>query len=124
MQATSRLVALDVALDVIQLLGPVVRSIRAQDKNLADQLRRAATSMALNLSESMGSDDGNARARLHSALGSTRETRTALRIAAAWGYIEPRTLHTLDAQLDRTTAMTFRLLHPRGGVVAGAPTYR
>jgi four helix bundle protein len=113
MPATSRFVALEVALRAVESLAPVVRRIHAHDKNLADQLRRAATSIALNLAESVGSDGGNRRARLHSALGSTQETRAALRIAAAWGHVDARTRDLLDAELDRVAAMTWRALHPR-----------
>jgi hypothetical protein len=39
-------------LEAIKALKPIVRSISAHDRNLADQLKRAATSMALNVSES------------------------------------------------------------------------
>ncbi len=42
-----------------------------------------------------------------SAFGSTRETRAALELAAAWGYVE-RDEQLLDA-LDRIAATLFRL---------------
>ena len=113
MQTTSRLVALDVTLNAIQLLAPIVQRIRRQDKDLTDQLRRAASSIALNLSEANGSDPGTARARWHSALGSTRETRTALQVAVAWHYISESQRTEADAQLDRVGALTWGLIHRR-----------
>jgi four helix bundle protein len=44
--------------------------IGKKDANLADQLRRAASSVPLNLHEGAYSQGGNVRARFHNALGS------------------------------------------------------
>ena len=104
---------LELALDVLGRLRPVLEFIRARDRDLADQLRRSASSIALNLAESNGSDSGNRRARLRTALGSTQETRAALRVAQAWQYLSRSQVDPLEADLDRVAAMTFRLLHPR-----------
>ena len=103
---------LELALDVLGRLRPVLEFIRARDRDLADQLRRAS-SIALNLAESNGSDSGNRRARLRTALGSTQETRAALRVAQAWQYLSRSQVDPPEADLDRVAAMTFRLLHPR-----------
>jgi len=43
--------------------------------------------MVLNIAESEYSDPGNRRARLFTAAGSTNESRSAVRVAIAWGYI-------------------------------------
>ncbi|MFW5877174.1 MAG: four helix bundle protein [Myxococcota bacterium] len=75
--------------------------------------KRASQSMALNLAEAHGSRAGNRRARLETALGSTQESRVALRIAAAWGYVDRSRARSIDAELDRVAAMTWRWLHPR-----------
>jgi four helix bundle protein len=109
MQTASRLLVLDLTVDTIRILAPVVEIIRRRDRDLADQLRRAATSVALNLAESRGSDDGNRRARLRTALGSTHEARAALRVAEAWGYVEDSRVAPIDASLDRIAAMTWSL---------------
>ena len=106
------LVVHDVAVEAIAVLGPLVSAVGAHDKSLADQLRRAAASILLNIAEAEGSDPGNARARFHNALGSTREVRAALCIAVAWSYLFPSEQAPVDALLDRTSAMLFRLLHP------------
>jgi four helix bundle protein len=91
-------------------LGPIVRRIAARDRNLADQLKRAATSFVLNIAEAEGSDAGNSRARLHTAAGSTRETRAALVIAVAWGYLAAKDRDHVEQWLDRTSAMLHGLL--------------
>jgi four helix bundle protein len=108
-----RLHVLELALAAIDDVGPLVRRVAEHDRSLADQLRRAAQSMALNLGEAAGSRAGNRRARLESALGSTQESRVALRIAAAWGYLAAEDAQAVDAKLDRVAAMTWRWLHPR-----------
>jgi four helix bundle protein len=99
-----------VAAEAITALGPIVNRIAARDRNLGAQLRRAATSMVLNIAEAEGSDAGNARARLHTAAGSTREARAALTIAVAWGYIAAADRDRVELLLDRTSAMLHGLL--------------
>jgi len=43
--------------------------------------------MVLNIAESEYSDPGNKRARLFTAAGSANESRSAVRVAVAWGYV-------------------------------------
>jgi len=50
-ERTPRFIALDVSIDAIQSLRPVVAAIRRFDRDLEDQLRRALTSISLNLAE-------------------------------------------------------------------------
>jgi four helix bundle protein len=75
------------ALSIIEALAPIMPLIQRQDRALALQLRTAASSMVLNIGESAYSDPGNRRARLFTAAGSTNESRSAVRVAIAWGYI-------------------------------------
>ena len=81
----------------------------SHDPDLGRQLRRAASSIVLNVAEAQGSRDGISRQRFRTALGSTRETAAALELAAAWGSIE-RDERDLDA-LDRIAATLHRLIH-------------
>ncbi len=83
-----------VILDVLRDLQPVVVRIKAHDRDLARQLRRAATSIALNCSEGSGSRGGTRRERYRNALGSARETGACLDAALALGYVD-----TVDASL-------------------------
>jgi four helix bundle protein len=80
--------ALSLSYDLISALSPVIPAIRACDAPLADQLRRAAQSVALNLAESTGNSRGNRRLRIETAFGSAQETRAALHIARCWGYVD------------------------------------
>ncbi len=84
----------DVMLNVLRLLRGSIAQIEKHDTDLGRQLRRAATSVTLNLSEGSGSAGGIRRARYRSALGSAREVRACLESAEALGHIE-----RIDAQV-------------------------
>ena len=72
----------------IETLRPVVARIRTHDRDLGEQLRTALSSVALNLAEGERSQGGNRLARFSTAAGSNAESRAALRVAVAWGYVE------------------------------------
>jgi four helix bundle protein len=97
-----------VVLEVLRLVKPLIDQIRKSDPDLADQLKRAATSVALNTSEGAYSYGKNIRARFDNALGSAAESRSCLQIAELWGYIEPIDPKLAD-QLDRVIATLHRL---------------
>ena len=99
----------DRARNVVRELVPLVYTIREYDKSLADQLKRAAQSVVLNIAEARGNDAGNARARFSTACGSAKEVRAALNVASDWGYIESRMATHLDERLDEVCAITWCL---------------
>ena len=98
-------------LEDIKALKPIVRSISAHDRNLADQLKRAATSIALNVSESRYTKGGNRKAQLHVAAGSANESRAALRVACAWGYVDEVDTAQAEAKRDHCVAVLWKLTH-------------
>ena len=97
-------------IETIRLLAPVVREIEKHDRSLGDQMRRALSSVALNLSEGAGSQRGNRRLRFETACGSAKESRSAYEVAGAFGYV------AVDAglvdRLDRIAATMYRLGRP------------
>ena len=101
----------DVALELIDSLRPLMPAISRHDKDLARQLRRAATSVVLNIAEGEHSDPGNRRARYHAAAGSANETRAALRVAMAWRYLSVERAEASLALSDRVIAMLWKLRH-------------
>lgn len=103
------LVALDVALQTVEGMAEVVKRIAAKDRSLGDQVRRAATSVALNLAEGA---ERVGRDRVHAfriASGSAAEVRAALRIAVAWGYVSADLMAATLVRLDRLGGLLFGL---------------
>ncbi len=93
----------ETVLQVVAGLRPVVVKIERHDKDLARQLRRASSSVALNVSEGSGSSGGTRRERYRNALGSARETGACLDVALALGYVDQVDAKLLDA-LDKVRA--------------------
>jgi four helix bundle protein len=107
------LIVHQIALDTITSLRPLMPRIQRHDRALAVQLTRAASSIALNIAEAEYSDPGTRRARFHSAAGSANETRSALAVAVAWGYVTGEQSRPSLELLDRVVAILWRLLHNR-----------
>ena len=105
------LAAYPVTLQMISAIRPLVPTIAKHDRDLADQIRRAANSVLLNINEGRKSAGGNQTRFFSYAAGSNSEVRACLDAAVAWGWIEG----AADAQalLDRIAAMLWRLTHPR-----------
>jgi len=80
------LIAYDVALDLIRALRPVVAQLRTYSAEAADQVERAASSIALNLAEGGRRNGRDPRRFYDMAHGSAGEIRGALDIADAWGW--------------------------------------
>ena len=112
MHTTSRNTALDLMMDVMPRLRDVLERVAVHDRNLADQARRAATSVISNHAEADGVRKGHRRERIQTAHGSLAELRGQLKLAAAWGYLPLGEVTALDAHLDRVAAMTWRRLVP------------
>jgi four helix bundle protein len=100
---------LDLSIYAVERLRPVVAQIRRCDRELGEQIRRALSSVALNIAEGARSDGGNAIARFSSAAGSNHESRAALRLAVAWGYVQVEEVAEGEALLDRVAAILHRL---------------
>jgi four helix bundle protein len=101
----------EMAYDLITALGPLVSQIKRHDRALADQLTRAASSIALNIAESNYSDPGNRRARLFTASGSANETRAILRVATNWPYFPREAATPARALLDNIIPILWTLTH-------------
>jgi four helix bundle protein len=98
-----------VAFELIGELRPLLLRVKRFDRSLADQMTRAASSVALNIAESNYSDPGNRKARLFTAAGSANETRAALRLAVTLGYCEANAAEPAEKFLDRVIAMLWKL---------------
>jgi four helix bundle protein len=74
-----------VSIDLIRQLRDDVVAIKRYDRDLADQLQRAARSAALNLGEGQRLTAGKQRKSYETAHGSANEVKAALDLAQAWG---------------------------------------
>ncbi|HTL38198.1 MAG TPA: four helix bundle protein [Kofleriaceae bacterium] len=104
-------IAYEVSLEAIKSLRFVVPRIEAHDRDLADQIRRAASSVVLNLAEGQRLTKGNKPKHYAIAHGSANEVRAGIKTALAWGWIEDASEPL--AVLDRLLALLWRLTHPR-----------
>ena len=82
-----RLIAHDLALDLISALLPTLAVYKRHNARLAKQLDDASTSIPLNIAEAMGRFGGDRRHHLHIALGSLREVNSALEVGIRKGWI-------------------------------------
>ncbi len=97
-----------VVLAVLKQLQPALRRLELSDRDLARQLRRCSSSVALNLAEGMYSRGRNRAARYHNALGSARETLACLEVAVVRSYVQQD--EGLHDQLDRIVATRVMLV--------------
>jgi len=80
-------------------------ALRRTDRDLEDQLRRALTSISLNLAEGNRSHGRNRIARFSTSAGSCSEARAALSVAVAWGYVDGSDVEAGEHVLDRLAGM-------------------
>ena len=102
-----------IAAEFIVAVRPLVLAIELRDRNLADQLRRAATSAALNVAEGNRRDGRDRASRFRIASGECAEAVAALQIAVVWGYVAADAIGDAVGFADRLCAMLWRLRYPR-----------
>jgi len=105
--------AYTVALEIIRELRPLIGRISKQDRDLAKQVKRAGSSLALNLREGNRRRGGDRTHQFSIAAGSADEVVAALDVSEAWGYLSSSSVEQVRELLDRELAMLWRLTHPR-----------
>ena len=99
----------NLSIQLVEALVPLMPRLKQRDKALEDQLRRAASSIGLNVAEAEFSDPGNRRARLFTAAGSAGETRAALQLAVAWRLVSVREAEPAMVLLRRILAILWKM---------------
>ena len=104
-------VAYEISIELNRAVRPIVEQIQRYDGDLADQLKRAASSITLNLSEGSRSTGGNQRQRYESAHASAAEVRGALDLAEVQGFVGD--ISYARQVLDRQLALLWGLTHSK-----------
>ena len=99
----------ETAVTVVRDMGAVAREIAREDPDLARQMRRAVTSMLLNLAEGSDSQGRNQRSKYWLALGSARETKACVDAGIALAYVEGVDADAM-ARLEHVTAVLVKLV--------------
>ena len=101
--------AYDRSLDLLRSLVDPLKKLATRDPDLTRQLRRAAQSVTLNISEA-NRRTGKDRAHLFSiALGSAAEVGSCLDAALIFEYLTTADVEEPSGLADRVRAMTYRL---------------
>jgi len=108
----SNLIACETALEAAGMAIQLVLRVPAPLKSLADQVVRAASSVAANLSEGQGRCGRDRMHHWRIAYGSAREVECHLRLLVHAGVVDRRRATTALSLFDEVRAMTWRLLHP------------
>ena len=97
---------LEISIELVGHLRGIVRSLEQRDRDLASQIRRAASSIALNLGESRGRQGKDRVHYFRIARGSAEEVHAALRVAMAWGDLDQAAAGAAFAALRSVIAIT------------------
>jgi four helix bundle protein len=103
------LIAYTNSLELIRTLRPIVEQLKQRSADLADQIERAATSVAHNVGEGSRRSGKDRRRFYAMAHGSAGEILAALDVADAWGWEVECT--NARAVLDRELALLWGLTH-------------
>ncbi|MBL6975354.1 MAG: four helix bundle protein, partial [Deltaproteobacteria bacterium] len=82
--------------------------------DLVSQVTRASTSVPLNLAEGSGRTGRDRTYHYRIAYSSAREASTGIALLKTFGRVDVDAAARAQALLDRTRAMIWRLMHPRG----------
>ncbi len=102
----------DKALEMNRQLARIAGAIGRHDPDLLRQMRRAGSSVPLNINEGLGNKGGNRELGFQRALGSAREVRACLDVAAAWGCKAASDAEVLLA-VEHTIGMLVNLVRAR-----------
>jgi four helix bundle protein len=102
----------DKSIEMNEKLARVAGPIGRCSRDLLDQMQRAAMGVPLNIGEALGLAGGNREVRFRTALGSAREVRACLDVAAAWGCTAARDAEAVLV-VDQVIGMLVNLVRAR-----------
>ena len=99
--------------EVVRVVHQLAAKVAQHDRDMAQQMKRACTSAALNASEGVHAKAGKRRSRLEDAVNSARETLMALRLAGACGYLSKTEAAVAGQAVDEVIAVLWTLAYGR-----------
>ena len=106
-----RFVARELALEAAGRVFRLVQGLKAEYSDLADQARRAAASVPLNLSEGAARAGKDRDYHFRVAHGSAGEMASCVELMVAVGAVDGAAGADALALLDRVKAITWRMTH-------------
>ena len=103
-----------IILEFVADVGLLVPRIAHHDPDLAWQLRRASSSVALNTAEGMHARGRSKTAAYNVALREMRESFAALEVSLRLGYL-PSLDASVENRIQRILGTLYRLSYPRAG---------
>ena len=103
--------ALEIAIELNRFIREPLAVIAQHDPSLANQLRRAASSVPLNLAEARRRVGGDRLHQFRVAAGSADEVTACLRVAEALGYVELSAVTGALDRADQVRAIVWKLTH-------------
>ena len=100
----------ELSYQLIEAFREPVKVLQRKDPDLARQLRKAGSSVSLNLAEGEGRVVKDRFQHWRISSGSAREVKSALRAALAWGYLTKKQIERPQSIADRVLAMTWNLM--------------
>jgi four helix bundle protein len=97
------------AISAVRLVRPLIEQVERSDRDLGRQMRRAASSVPLNVAEGSRSAGRNASVRYSTAMGSAQEMIAALETAEALGYLDGAQLPKALDRFDHVVAILWKL---------------
>ena len=102
-----------IAIAMVKSVCALSRKVQRHDPDLARQMRRACTSVPLNMAEGWHAVAGNRRARLDTAITEARETTSCLDVSVAVGYLTQSEVAVDLDRLDHIVATLWKLCRTR-----------
>lgn len=104
---------LDQLVEMVRVVHGLAGKVAQHDRDMAQQMKRACTSAALNASEGLYAKAGKRRSRLEDAVNSARETHMALRLAGACEHLQPAEVAAAAREVESVIRVLWVLANRR-----------
>jgi len=104
---------LDMLVEMVRMVHQLAGKVAQHDRDMAQQMKRAATSAALNASEGVHAKAGKRRSRLEDAVNSARETMMALKLAGACEHLQPAEVAAATREVEAVIRVLWTLAYRR-----------